>query len=57
MSRQVRGRQSVNDNWLDTSGFTHLAGDSLMATNGDDIIGSRYLACVVSDHNAIVSDR
>jgi len=40
----------VNAPWLDTTGFTvtHLAGDSLLTTSGDDMIGWRHLACVVS---------
>jgi len=42
VSRQVGGRQGVSDNWLETIGFTHLVGDSLL-TSGDNMIGWRHM--------------
>ena len=38
----------AGDKVLETAGFTHLAGDSLLTTTGDNMIGWRHLACVVS---------
>jgi len=44
VSRQVGRRQGASDNWLDTTGFTHLAGDSLLTTSGNNMIGGDKFA-------------
>ncbi len=52
--RQVGVRQAVSDNWLDLSGLTHPASDRLFVISGEDNIGGRQWACVISKDFIVV---